>query len=141
MFHWFKKHNADGCETPDDTPIEVPLTTKPLTLAEQIRRFTINSEVQARLQERRMDSFDEADDFEVEETDNDELKSPYEDQFHGSAIPFQGLQARLDEQKSGMVEEMPMDRQERAQARLNAKPKAQPAESPVQKIQGEINKS
>lgn len=119
MFHWFKKHTKDGLERPDETPIEVTLRDRPLTLAEQLQRFVTSEEIRERLKNRGIDTFDEADDFDI--GDPEDLKSPYEEHFIGSEMRINGLQARLDEQRSGMVEEMPLERQERAKSRLNAK--------------------
>lgn len=123
MFHWFKKHNAEGLEKPDPTPIEVPLE-KPLTLAQQIARFTKNTRIQQELKNAGMDTFDEADDFEVEE--DAEINgifgpTPYEMEFEGrEMLP---VQTRIDENRSGMVEEMPSERSKRAYERF--KPKKQ----------------
>lgn len=135
MFHWLKKHNKEGLEVPDNTPIEVTLRDKPLTLAEQIQRFTMNSEVAQRLRERNIDTFEEADDFDVDDPEINQNPSPYEDQFHGTA--FKHLQTRLDEQKGGMVEEVPIDRIDRAKDRLRSIAKAQ--NEPTQPPKEEVN--
>lgn len=129
MFHWFKKHTADGLEKPDTTPIEVPLRDRPLTIAEQLARFTTSEEFKERLRSAGMDTFDEADDFDTGDLEVDDFKSPYEEHFHGSAMGLNDVQTRLDEIKGGMTEEMPIDRLDRAKERLRAKPKAQPAEA------------
>lgn len=119
MFHFFRKHTKDGLEKPDPTPSEIPLS-RPLTLAEQIVRFTSNPSHTETLRNAGVETFDEADDLEVE--DDEYVPSPYEEEFFGKeTLP---VQTRLDEQRSGMVEEMPLERSQRAQERL--KPKKQP---------------
>jgi len=105
MFHWFKKHTHDGNEIPDSTPAVVNIQ-KPLTLAEQILRFTKNPNAMQELQQRGMDSFDDADDLDVEEDSYE--KTPYEEDFNGQKMP--SIQTRLDELAHGMVEEMPVER-------------------------------
>lgn len=122
MFHWFKKHTADGLEKPDSTPIEVNLP-KPLTLAEQIVRFTSNPQNAQYLQAQGMDTFDQADDLDVDEDEDN--KTPYEVDFNGTEMP---VQTRMDEIHGQMVEEMPVERQFRAYERL--KPKKRVEEPP-----------
>lgn len=135
MFKWWRKHNQDGLEIPDTTPIEVTLRDKPLTIAEQLQRFSTNEEIRERLKNRGIDTFDEADDFDVPDMEDDERRSPYEAHFGGS---LNGLQARLDEQKAGMTEEMPIDRHDRAKEAL--RPKKQPtAEPAAAAVKAEIN--
>lgn len=121
MFHWFKKHTKEGLEVPDNTPIEVALKDRPLTLAEQIRRFTTSQEVKDKLRQQQFDTFDEADDFDTGDLEDDDFKSPFEDQFEGSEMGPGRVRARLDEQKAGMTEEMPIERLNRANERLSPK--------------------
>lgn len=120
MFHWLKKHTRWGLEVPDTTPIEVPLRDRPLTLAEQIVRFTSNSQHMAELSKRGVDTFEEADDFDTGDMEPDDFHSPYEDRFVGEEIPLNRVQTRLDEQKAGMVEDMPFERQSRANDHLRS---------------------
>lgn len=125
MFHWFKKHTKEGLEIPDDTPIEVSLRDRPLTIAEQLVRFTSNDEIKERLRTAGYDTFDEANDFDTGDLDHEDMHSPYEEHFNGSVMPLSHVQTRLDEQKAGMVEEMPIDRYDRAKEALRAKPKVE----------------
>lgn len=120
--NWFKKHRKDGLEVPDPTPIEVPLRDKPLTIHEQLARFTSNSAVMESLKNRGFDTFDEANDFDIGEAD--EFVSPYEAVQMAEDDDFEHVQTRLDEQKAGQVGEMPSDRYERAMERLKPKAKA-----------------
>lgn len=141
MFNWFTKNNKDGLEIPDPTPIEVTLRDKPLSLNEQIMRFTSNEMHMAALRNKGIDTFDEADDFDTGDLDGPDFNSPYEDQFEPSEIGLNRVQTRLDEQKSGMVEEIPIDRSDRAKdnlRRLN-EPKPKAAESPDPKLSAKIN--
>lgn len=65
-----------GREIPDPTPMEVPHDWKrPLSLHEEIRRF-VRSELSRQAEAQGEESFEEADDFDVDE-DPDPL-SPYE---------------------------------------------------------------
>lgn len=114
MFHWFKKHTKEGLEIPDNTPIEVALP-RPLTLAEQIKRFTASEELKNLLRQRQMDTFDEADDLEVDDESPDGVRSPYEDNFEGDEMSNKA-HVRLDEIRHGMVEEMPIERQNKAKS-------------------------
>ncbi|AXL14884.1 hypothetical protein [Microviridae sp.] len=61
-------------EIPDTTPIEVGEHQKPLTLREEMRRFIIQ-EVSTAAEQHGVESFEEADDFDVEE--ETDLTSPY----------------------------------------------------------------
>lgn len=122
MFRWFRKHTRDGMELPDPTPTALSLTAeRPLTLAEQMARFIRNPEVVDALRNRGVDTFDEADDFDTGDLEPQDFQSPYELEFEGSETRV-GVQTRLDECKSGMVEEMPLDRQERAKERMKRRP-------------------
>lgn len=126
MFHWWKKHTADGLEKPDPTPLEVDVTP-PLTLQQQIARFTTNQAIQQELRERGLETFEEADDLEVD-TDGEPV-SPYEREFEGPESPLH-VQTRMDEIKGGMVEDETFSRLDRARSALekhkkqNAKPEA-----------------
>lgn len=105
MFHWFKKHNSAGLEVPDSTPVSIPVVTKPLTLQEQIARFTSSQELALAAQNNGIDTFEEADDFEVGESDP---VSPYEYQKMDEEEPV--VQTRMDEIRSGQVRPQDSDR-------------------------------
>lgn len=124
MFNWLKKHNRQGLETPDPTPIEVTLRDRPLNIHEQIARFTRDDKVQQSLRNQGIDTFDEADDFEI--PDAEEYRSPYEEIEMIDEMPVEHLQTRLDEQKAGVAGDIPLDRLNRAQERLKPKPKVEP---------------
>lgn len=128
MYRWFKKHTKDGLETPDPTPIEVNLP-RPLTLAEQILRFTGSPEVRRQMQEKHMETFEEADDLDVDD-DLDGKVAPYEEAFVGSEMRPH-VQTRLDEIHAGMVEDIPEDRLERAKDRIKAKKNSPPPVPPT----------
>lgn len=126
MFHWFKKHNMKGEEIPDPTPIEVPLRDRPLSLAEQIIRLTKNDELMRRSREIGLDTFDEADDFDIPESEDMDFRTPYEENFYGKdTLPF--VQTRMDEIRSGNVQQMPEDRYIKAISSLVKEPTAKPA--------------
>lgn len=63
------KYNIRGQELPDSTPIELPLRFKrPPTLQEQIKQM-VRHEVSRTAEEQGFESFEEADDFAVEDDD------------------------------------------------------------------------
>lgn len=68
--------NERGQQIPDQTPVEVPLRfTRPLSMQDEIRRF-VRQELSNRAADDGAESFEEADDFEVD--DDEDLASPYE---------------------------------------------------------------
>lgn len=68
--------DENGHEMLDDTPIEVPVRLKrPETLQEQIRRFFRSEEINQAIENAGFETFEEADDFEV---DDYEPRSPHE---------------------------------------------------------------
>lgn len=72
------KYDEHGREIPDSTPVEIPLRfTKPLTLQEEMRRM-LRNEFSMMAQSQGMETFEEADDFEVEDEDELMFVSPYE---------------------------------------------------------------
>lgn len=69
--------NEKGQQIPDPTPIEVPLNFKrPLSIQEEIKRF-VRSEFSQRAADQGHETFEEADDFVVED-ELGEFVSPYE---------------------------------------------------------------
>lgn len=140
---WFKrkKHTDDGLETPDQTPIEVAMRTRPLTIHEQIARFCKDEAVMNSLKNKGFDTFDEADDFDIPE--DREFISPYErqvptvDMIDEEPIDAsQFAQTRLDEINRGLVQPIPEERLNRATERLKPKAK-EPAKAPAQPPQAE----
>lgn len=101
MFHWFRKHDKNGLERPDTTPIELSLKVRPLTLAEQIARFVRSSELVEKVKSAGADTFDDANDFEVDEIDPLET-SPYQVHSMHEEEPLH-VQTRVDEIRAGMV--------------------------------------
>jgi len=70
------RFNDKGQEVPDPIPVAVPHNwARPLSLAEQIQRF-VRTELSARAAQTEQETFEEADDFDVDE-DPDPL-SQYE---------------------------------------------------------------
>lgn len=82
-----------GHEIPDPQPVEVPAGFKrPETLAEQIRRLVRNEEFQRDLAAQGMETFEEAEDFEIDD-DMFDPSSPFEEVFD----PVLGRGITLDE--------------------------------------------
>lgn len=70
------RHDELGREVPDPRPVSVPHGwQRPLTLQEEIRRY-IRVEMSKQAAQDGEETFEEADDFDVE--DEDDLASPYE---------------------------------------------------------------
>lgn len=121
-FKWFKKHTQDGLETPDPTPIEVPLgLQRPLTLQEQIKRFTESSAIQAELAQKGFETFEESEDFGPENPEVDLPFSPHELQ-EDDDLP---VNAKIDEVRSGMVQPFEAKGVHSHKQRVDAQAKAQ----------------
>ncbi len=74
----FDKH---GRELPDSTPLAMPAGfTPPETLAEQIQRL-VRTQVSDKAEELGQESFSEADDFEIEDDDEADPTSIFEQHF------------------------------------------------------------
>lgn len=72
------RFNERGQEIPDDTPLAIPLgMKKPESLVEMMRRL-IRSDVSRFAQDQGEETFEEANDFDVEEDDAELHSSPYE---------------------------------------------------------------
>lgn len=72
------EYDERGREIMDQTPLEVPLNFRPpLTLAEEIRRM-VRRELSQAAEASGMESFEESDDFEIDDDDDLEFVSPYE---------------------------------------------------------------
>lgn len=68
----------EGHEILSQKPIEIPLGfERPLTLQEEIR-IMIQSEASRAAEAAGFETFEESDDFEVDDEDDDQLSSPYE---------------------------------------------------------------
>lgn len=71
------RQNEKGQEIPDPTPIAIPAgITRPPTLQETIQRFIRNDAIRRHLETQGIETFEEADDFDV--PDNLDPSSPYE---------------------------------------------------------------
>lgn len=89
-------YTPDGAEIPDPTPLEMPVGfERPPSLQEEMRMF-LSRAVQDELASRGLDSFEDADDFAVDE--DPPLESPWEDPLVGPAF------TREQEIRSGAVE-------------------------------------
>lgn len=70
--------NERGHEVPDQTPVEVPTgLRRPPSIHEEIKRF-IRSELSRQAQANEMETFEEADDFEIDDSEIDDLPTPYQ---------------------------------------------------------------
>lgn len=90
-FKWMDEH---GNEIPDPTPIAIPAGFKvPESLSDQIRRI-IQTSVSEQAQEQGMETFEESEDFDIDD-DMFDPSSPYEEVFD----PVLGRGITLDEFK------------------------------------------
>lgn len=72
------KFDEKGREVLDPTPIEVPLSfRRPLTMQEEIQRM-VRQELSRAAESSGFESFEESDDFDVEDDDDLVFMSPYE---------------------------------------------------------------
>lgn len=88
-----KRHELqdDGKEYPDQTPVEWPLgLSRPMSLHDEIKMY-IRAEYSKFAQDAGYESFEEADDFEVDD-DEGELVSPYEMTDMQAEAPVAGLE-------------------------------------------------
>lgn len=97
--------NDRGEEIPDPRPAAIDTgLKKPPTLQETIRRLVRDESFKAALDAGGMETFEEADDFDV--GDDFDPASPYEEDFDPN-VKFIG--ARVGEQRGMMVEERPLN--------------------------------
>lgn len=108
-------YTPNGEEIPDSRPVEMPIGFKrPKTLQETMRDLLRSEEVRRAMDARDLDTFDEADDFDDEDNDDPIGKAtPYEEHFD----PLHTT-AREQEIRGGFVEEVPLERKERARTYL-----------------------
>ena len=128
-------YNEKGEEVLDPTPVNVPINwSRPVPLAERIRQM-IRNEASLIAQAQGAESFEEADDFDVED-DTIDPRSPWEENFDPD-VPF--IASREAEIKSGAVndfdearihkgkEELERLEKQRAEKSRPSKAKAKPA--------------
>lgn len=73
--------NAEGHETLDPRPVEIPAGFKrPDTLAEQVQRL-VRNEFSEMASAQGFETFEEADDFDVEDDDEIDVNTPFEVEF------------------------------------------------------------
>lgn len=104
-------YNEKGEELLNPTPLELPVGFKrPQSLQERMRYLLRSEELKRALESAGEETFEEADDFDVEEQDPLE-GTPYEDDFEPD-IP--GLAAREQEIRAGAVLDRPIEKKEKA---------------------------
>ncbi|AXQ65629.1 MAG: hypothetical protein [Microviridae sp.] len=98
--------NKRGQEVPDPTPVEIPAgLRKPESMEDMIRRF-VRVEGTRVAESQGMESFEEANDFELESTELDELPTPYDVPEMVDELSPDGTHETLDG-ASGTVETEP----------------------------------
>ena len=85
MFKFGKFFNAQGEYLPDPEPVAMPVGfERPPTLAEQVARLVRSNELARLAQSEGMETFEEADDFDVD--DDFDPSTPWEQDFDLAAI-------------------------------------------------------
>lgn len=102
----YKYRKPDGrYERPDPRPISIPIgMERPESLQEKMRRLIRDEVFNARLTEAGIETFDEADDFNIPD-DPIDPGTPYEENFDPK-----GMTAREQEVRAGYVSEPAEDR-------------------------------
>jgi hypothetical protein len=91
------KRNKQGHELPDPKPIAPPVGwKKPVPIQERIAK-TVREELSRMAEEKGMETFEDADDFDVPEEDSD-FESPYELNFDPDEFPASDLRGWTEEQ-------------------------------------------
>lgn len=110
----YKYRKPDGrYETPDPRPISLPIgMERPETLQEKMRRLIRDEVVNSRLAEAGMETFEEADDFNIPDDPIDPA-TPYEENFDPN-----GMTAREQEVRAGYVQEPDEDRLAKAKEKI-----------------------
>lgn len=104
-------YNERGEEILDPTPIALPVGfTRPRSLQDTMKKLVQDELIRRDLQAHEIETFEEADDFDVEEQDPLE-STPYEDCFE-PAIP--GLAAREQEIRAGAVQDRTPEQKQKA---------------------------
>lgn len=120
-----------GREIPDPRPLDVPIGfKKPETLADQIRRLIRSQQLSDLANSQDMDTFEEAEDFEIDD-DMFDPSSPYEEVFD----PVLGRGITLDEfrQNEAVYRKRFIEAENRAYEQmelsdaLRARPRAKPS--------------
>lgn len=104
-------YNDKGEEIPDSRPVALPVGfSRPRSLQETMQHLLRNEEFRRALDSHGMDTFEEADDFDVGDDESGiPNNSPYEQQFDPN-----GINARNQEIRAGFVEEIPIEKKQRA---------------------------
>lgn len=126
------KYNELGQQIPDQTPIEVPLGfQKPETIEQKMQRL-IRTEISARAEEHGMESFEEADDFDVPDDEDDNMDL-WESQYQMTEMQEQYFEippsARPVEQSSSTGDPSPPGGDENNQDNNQDKPAAPAADA------------
>lgn len=103
-------YNERGEEIPDPRPVALPVGfTRPKSLQETMQHLLRNEEFRRALDKHELDTFEEAEDFGEEQDERDPFTgSPYEDRDIAGAI------SREQEIKSGVVEDIPLEKKRKA---------------------------
>lgn len=120
----------DGSERPDPRPMELPVGfERPESIQDLIKRLVTDQRIREELETSDVESFEEADDFDVE--DDVPVNSPYEENFD----PM-GVISRDQEIRGGVVK--PLSKEELAASKAileqhAARPKAAVDDAPAKK--------
>lgn len=120
-------YNKRGEEIPDSTPVALPVGfTRPKTLQQTMRELLRNEEFLRAQEAAEVESFDEADDFDVGEQDPLD-GTPYEDCFDPDRP---GAIAREQELRAGYVEDIRPEKKAHAKEVIERHKKKPPEGEP-----------
>lgn len=121
-------------ETPDPTPVAMPAGFKrPETLEERIRRLVRSERFAAEMEAAGFETFDEADDFDVED-DRPDPATPYElhfDPFLGREITAADVMDEKKRQHYAGMTETRLKTPETAPEEPSSRPATPPADPPA----------
>lgn len=128
-------YDEQGREVPDPTPIEVDVgLRRPIPLGERIRQLVRDENLRRELDEKGVETFEEADDFE-DPLDPIDRGTPYEDNFDPE---HPGIVAREMEIRSGFVEDVPLERKQKAAEVVAKHKRGRPKADPKAKPEGDV---
>lgn len=111
---WMKKYDNDGREICDPKPLSRTVKLKQETIEEKIMRLVRERDIQFALHSQGVETFDEADDFDIPD-DPVDPSTPYETVFEpslGKEVTRAEAQF-LNQQRSAFIEEKPAPKVER----------------------------
>lgn len=115
----------DGSELPDPRPVELPVGfERPESIQEMIRRFVTDPAIRRELEANDVESFDEADDLDIED---DLPQTPHEDRYDPLHLLTREQEIMAGAVKPRTAEELAAAREAIEEVRKKHPPKGAPA--------------